>query len=202
MFWYYFWNLVGFIVALVFWFLFWFYWAFYLWWLIDIALAIIVIRYFGVIGWFITPFVVIMFGIGGVKCLIFFSDLKESIEWKIFHVKLSWEERKYNRKRREEEKKYQKEKARREKAEEEQKRFYEKQRGNEEYDGNWSKTEYELACEFFGVSIDTPYNEKRQVYKALVRLYHPDLNKNKMAETKMKEVNNYWDIIEMVENNN
>lgn len=82
--------------------------------------------------------------------------------------------------------------------EEIKRRFYEKQRGNE--NNIYYKTEYELACEFFGVSKETSYKDKRNIFKALVRLYHPDINKNKMAEIKMKEVNNNWDIIENYEN--
>lgn len=59
-----------------------------------------------------------------------------------------------------------------------------------------SDYEYEKACEFFGVSRDTPYEEKRRVYIKFSRKYHPDINKTEEAEEKMKQINSYWDVIE------
>lgn len=39
------------------------------------------------------------------------------------------------------------------------------------------------------------------IFIALVKVYHPDINKNIKAEIEMKEVNNYWDIIEKTDLN-
>ncbi|WP_277284840.1 DnaJ domain-containing protein [Sneathia sanguinegens] len=76
-------------------------------------------------------------------------------------------------------------------------------RTNYDFDDNFSfntvnktENEYEKACEYFGFSPDTPYEQKKKIYREFAKKYHPDINKDPGAEEKFKEINNYWDIIE------
>lgn len=67
---------------------------------------------------------------------------------------------------------------------------------NDNFSYTTNTSDYIKACEYFGFTADTPYDEKKKIYKKFVFKYHPDINKEKNAEEKIKEINNYWDIIE------
>lgn len=59
-----------------------------------------------------------------------------------------------------------------------------------------SENEYEKACKFFGFDKDTSFAEKKKIYRAMAKQYHPDLNKDSGAEEMSKKINENWDIIE------
>lgn len=55
--------------------------------------------------------------------------------------------------------------------------------------------EYKDYYKILGVSRDASIKEIKQVYKKLARQYHPDVNKEKGAEEKFKEINEAYEVL-------
>lgn len=72
-------------------------------------------------------------------------------------------------------------------------RIIEYRKKKEQNKKNINNLEYELACEFFGVSQDTEFNEIEDIYNKLIKIYNKNITK--VTEIKKMEINNYFEII-------
>lgn len=183
--------------------------------IVNIFIALCILNYIKHPGPFSLPIIIPMMIIGFIKFSFFVVEVlgiwkDQVLEWKMKLYRYGRNISNLFKKKRKTETENEKEQHKEEKQQDNQQNEQKQEKNEQNHynnnnnsgnNNNAYKSEYELACEFFGVSTNTPYEEKKQIYKALVKVYHPDINKNIKAEIKMKEVNNYWDIIEKTDLN-
>lgn len=68
------------------------------------------------------------------------------------------------------------------------------------YENYQEVTQTESCFDVLGVSPDDDLSTIKQVYRSLSKAYHPDVNKSKMAEEKIKKINDAWSKIQKIKN--
>jgi len=66
----------------------------------------------------------------------------------------------------------------------------------EEFEPPEEKAKVEDCYEILGVSAEDDLATIKQVYRSLSKAYHPDVNKSKRAEEKIKKINDAWSKIQ------
>lgn len=89
-----------------------------------------------------------------------------------------------------------------EKPQKEYRDYYEEQ-GQQEYSyyQNYQEALQTESCfDVLGVSPDDDLPTIKLVYRSLSKAYHPDVNKSKIAEEKIKKINDAWSKIQEIKN--